>query len=141
MRRFVLLLLSFCITVICSANDENRTGIVNNKLVTDSVIYLFVDSIPDSPIERGNFYIYKIRKHKKYFAVYAKKEKRKYKIVGEPNSLINKLEKHKYYELSIRSVFRGTPSHCLIGAIVLFDDVYIRKEKGIFDIHYLVQIE
>ncbi|MBP5680848.1 MAG: hypothetical protein J6X31_07350 [Bacteroidales bacterium] len=141
MRRFVLLLLSFCITIICSANDENRTGIVNNKLVTDSVIYLFVDSIPDSPIERGNFYICKIRKHKKYFAVYAKKEKRKYKIVGEPNSLINKLEKHKYYELSIRSVFRGTPSHCLIGAIVLFDDVYIRKEKGIFDIHYLVQIE
>ena len=70
-----------------------------------------------------------------------KKEGRKYKIVGEPNSLINKLEKHKYYELSIRSVFRGTPSHCLIGAIVLFDDVYIRKEKGIFDIHYLVQIE
>ncbi len=139
--RIVLLLLSFCITIICSANDENRSGVVNNKLVTDSVIYLFVDSIPDSPIERGNFYIYKIRKHKKYFAVYAKKEGRKYKIVGDRNSLINKLEKHKYYELSIRSVFRGTPSHCLIGGIILFDDVYIRKEKGIFDIHYLVQIE
>lgn len=139
--RIVLLFLSFCITIICSANDENRSGVVNNKLVTDSVIYLFVDSIPDSPVERGNFYIYKIRKHRKYFAVYAKKEGRKYKIVGDRNSLVSKLKKHKYYELSIQSVFRGTPSHCLMGGIILFDDVFIPKEKGIFDIHYLVQIE
>ena len=114
---------------------------------TDTVHHFYEkDTIPGScsPIENGTFYIRRIRRHRTYIAVYATHKNKAYKIVGEYKTTINKLKRHQFYDLQIKSVFPSGkyPSNELVTHIYLYDCLIgIEPKKGIFDVHSLVKIE
>ena len=93
---------------------------------------------PD-PIQ-GTFYVWKIKKHRKYIAVYASMSEQNYKIVGDRNSPLRTLSRHHYYNLQIQSLF-SYPSDHLITSIALYDTyISVEPKNKIYEIHKLIEI-
>ena len=93
---------------------------------------------PD-PIQ-GVFYVWKIKKHRKYIAVYASMSEQNYKIVGDCKSPLRTLLRHHYYKLQVQSLF-SYPSDELITSIALYGTyVNVEPKKDIYEIHKLIMI-
>ena len=102
-------------------------------------------------IIQDQFYIKKVKKQKykyvhkdakmpKYhIAVYAELDGEMYKIVGEPDSLIETLKKHHSYKMSIKRFYPmpGEMYNCLIGNV---NGIPVEINKGLWELYTLVNI-